>query len=624
MGLFLAAVGLAAGFILPGAGLASGLHIRARGTAAFIMSSVLLFETVFLLGVMGVPLTFRTLFPCLCVLSLLAFLFGRRNDRRPVSAARPTRVRPASLFLSIPVALAGGLFFLRSVLQPLNGYDTSWRWSLLAEEIFRTGTFNFYPPLRQADFLHYFFVDAIPPMCQFSYFWLYTCVGTICPTWTALLTCVQLVLIAGMCFRLADRLGGRLAAFYSLATLSTAVIFFWSVLMAQETGLTALSVCATLYFIVSSTEEHRSEAMIAAGFATALGILSREYGWAIMVCGLSAAMATKVRRDMIVLYAGLSLVLAAPWYLRTWILTGNPFYSNPVGALFAVNPVIEGLLRHFASVLSLTIDPLQKLDFLQFLMVSKSLLVIPAGLAGLYILRKSYWLHLSILVCALIWVKSVAHTAGGLYYSTRVLSPAFVLLAVAAGCLLARLHQRGPLIRAALGLGITLIAATALLQETIVPGHLETIESAEALLGGFQSTETDPVFVPMFNDVPPQSRCLSAWAGAWVAFKNTDIEIVPVWSPDASVIFDPGRPVVEVARMLENRNIKWILMSRTTILDYLEAASPLYKRCLMTRPYALTPGGGFALFSLPECIPEPIARIDQRSPPSTETSDIEQ
>ena len=600
MNIGLLLVSLCMAFFLPGAALAIRLRSRAVGAAAFIISSVLFFEILFFLQITGLSLSFWTVFSVLAVLNVLALYWCLKTLQFNVPRM-PTFMAPSGpleIFLSIPVVLSTLILVFRAVLQPLSGYDTSFRWSWLGEEILRTGNFGFYPPLSSADFSHYFYVDAIPPMCQFSYFWLYASLGGVHVQWTAVLVILQYFLILFFCFGLAEKIAGRKAAFFAVATLSTSVIFFWSVLMGQETGLTAVAVVATLYYILTAAEGEQRGAMTVAAFATALGVLSREYGWAFLACGLAAASFKNIGRRNIVLYVGIVVALATPWYLRTWVLSGNPFYSNPMGSLFPVNAVHVQLLRHYESVFSVTVDPLQKLRFLGFLLMSKSLLVVPAGVLGLWLIRRQYWIHISVVVCSLAWLASVSHTAGGLYYSTRVLSPVFVLLAVASGVLLSRLQSRDWLVRSAVIGVITLTSTTALLQEVIVPGHLETAHSQRWYREGFTPKPPAAWAPHLFEGVPSGSRCISDWAGAWVAMKNQGVEIVPVWSPEAAVIFDQGNTAEEISANLKERNIRWVMISLIVNLDSLKVESPLYQKLMKSHPWRISDSGKFALFYL--------------------------
>jgi len=606
MNLVFLPLSLSLAFFFPGFAVAVRLRVRAPAAAGFIISSVMLFESLLFLQVTGIGLTFRSVFAALAVLNLVVVSLCFRNFEvnLPDSWKLPRPRGLLEVFLVIPVVLSTLLLTFRAVLQPLNGYDTSIRWSLLAEEIFAAGHFNFYPPLAAADFRHVFFVDSIPPMCQFSYFWLYASLGKVQHQWTALSVILQYLLIFYFCFRLTEEIAGRTAAFFAVATLSTSVIFFWSVVMGQETGLTALSVVATFYFILSAETTNARGAMIAAACATALGVLSREYGWVILVCGLAAVASRKFDRFHVGLYAGTVVLLAVPWYLRTWILTGNPFYSNPIGGLFAVNEIYSRILEFQGTVLSLTVEPLEKLKVLGFLVKSKSLLVVPAGLVGLWVLRRQYWLHLSLVIYGLTWAYSVAHTGGGLYYSTRVLSPVFVLLAVASGAFLARLMTRDRLVRGAVVLVVGLIAVVALLQEVIVPGHLETVHSKDWYLQAFSSENPNAWVIPLFEGVPAGSRCLSDWGGAWVEARKAGIEIVPLWSPDALAAFDRDASPEAIIEALRERDINWVLAAQILNLDFLRTNSPLYRSLMQTVPWRVSPSGKFALFFLGNGIPD--------------------
>jgi len=593
-------ISLLMAFFLPGTIVSLRLRSRPIAGAAFIISSVLFFETLFLFQIAGICLSYWMIFGALAVLNVLLSFWCFRSTRFkiPINGASLVPSGLLEIFLFIPVLLSTLILALRAVMQPLSGYDTSFRWGWLGQEILRTGNFDFYPPLSSADFLHYFYVDAIPPMCQFSYFWLYASLGSVKVQWTAIFVVFQYLLIIFFCFRLTHVLAGRKAAFFAIATLSTSVIFFWSVVMGQETGLTALSVVATLYFIIDTKEGGERGAMTVAAFATALGVLAREYGWVFLLCGLAVAVYKKVGWRHVLLYVGTVIALAAPWYLRIWILSGNPVYSNPVGHLFPVNAVHVEILRHYESVFSLSVEPLQKLRFLGFLLISKSLLVVPAGLLGLWLLRRQYWIHLSLIVCGLTWMASVSYTAGGLYYSTRVLSPVFVLLAVASGAFLSSLQGRDWLIRGAIFVVVALVSATALLQESIVPAHVETIQSAQWYREGFTPIQPDAWAPRLFEGVPSGSRCLSDWAGAWVAMRGRGIEIIPVWSPDASVAFDCDTSSDAIVRDLRANNIQWVLISRIVNLDSLMAQSPLYRALMRSSPWRVAESGKFALFFL--------------------------
>src|SRR5690606_27064692 len=80
--------------------------------------------------------------------------------------------------------------------------------------------------------------------------------------------------------------------------------------------------------------------LIWAGVAAGAGALAREYGIAFVGFG---ALTLFTRQGLTprhwVEYFVASSVTALPWYMRNWIVTGNPLYSHTLGGLFPGNPV---------------------------------------------------------------------------------------------------------------------------------------------------------------------------------------------------------------------------------------------------------------------------------------------
>src|SRR5690606_4963115 len=133
-----------------------------------------------------------------------------------------------------------------------------------------------------------------------------------------------------------------------------------------------------------------------------------------------------------------ALPLALAWPARVWLLTGNPFYSLELGALFPTNAVFVAWTEMFhapqadAFVSSATWVALIRYGLLWALPAT-------AGLLALIFLlrqrgREAQVIALWVAVVTALWFVSVRHTAGGLFYSLRVMAPAFALLVVAAGC----------------------------------------------------------------------------------------------------------------------------------------------------------------------------------------------
>ena len=83
-----------------------------------------------------------------------------------------------------------------------------------------------------------------------------------------------------------------------------------------------------------------------------------------------------------------------------------------------------------------------------------------------------------------------------------------------------------------------------------------------------------------------------------MAMRSRGVEIVPVWSPDATVVFDQGSSSSEIAKELRNHNIRWVMISLIVNLDSLKSQSPLYEELMKTTPWRVSESGKFALFYL--------------------------
>lgn len=357
------ASGIVFGFFLPGFAVSMLLKSPARLLSSFIISSLILFYCIFWLGLFHIPIRFAAVMAILLPASIVLFFLIRRQ----IAAESKTtnfslkQMRLLKWVQWSPVFLTGIIMFLRSVMQPLSAWDTTFRWNFLALKLFELGRFDFYPPFKPEDFEIYFYPDGIPPMISFSYYWLYEVFGEANPMITGFYVTLQLGLIYVLSYKTASQLFSRSAGFFSVAILASSTLFFWSVLMGQETGMTALSLAATVYFLSSAvTGENNFRIMILGGCASALGALSREYGCVFIFCGILVCLWKRQRLRSIMVFVGVALILSMPWYVRNWIVCSNPFYNNPVGRLFAVNSVHAAIMRSYVSSMGFFLIHLQK------------------------------------------------------------------------------------------------------------------------------------------------------------------------------------------------------------------------------------------------------------------------
>ena len=341
---------LALGLFVPGYFVARRLRHRLWWASAFFISLLALFQSVFWLGVFRVPTTLWTVLPC-----LLAVTVGAAWLQHGVA---PVKREPAppwdkqDRILLISSAAVGVVLLARSAVSPLIGFDTLFRWDFLAQRILALHTFSFYPPLTPADFRTYFFVDGIPPLVSFTHWWIYASAGQYLPSLISIFVAAQFACTLAFTYGAASAVFSRRAGILATAMLAASPLYFTAVVLGQETGLTALAIAAMLYFIVTARQPGDVPAMVSAGLAASLCALSREYGWIALIAGCVALLWRRQSHKHIVLFAAVATAVAAPWYIRNWILAGNPFYSLRLGS-FAVNPIHDAILQHYKQVLGI-------------------------------------------------------------------------------------------------------------------------------------------------------------------------------------------------------------------------------------------------------------------------------
>src|ERR1035437_5172170 len=230
------------------------------------------------------------------------------------------------------------------------GGDMLFRWDFLAQRLLALGRFDFYPPLTPADFRTYFFVDGIPPMVSFTHWWWYASAGRYLPPLICVFVAGQFACTLAFTYGAASAVFSRRAGVLAAAMLAASPLYFRSVVLGQETGLTALGIAATLYFVVTARQANDVPAMVSAGLAAALCALSREYGWIALIAGVIALLWRRQPLKQVFVFGAVAIAAAAPWYARNWVLSGNPFYSLRFGN-FAVNPIHDSILQYYSASL---------------------------------------------------------------------------------------------------------------------------------------------------------------------------------------------------------------------------------------------------------------------------------
>lgn len=538
----------------------------------FIVSTVLLFYCIYCLAVLGVPIRLTTVFSVLIIISVVFFLLGlKRKTYRSEEYIKPDIVSGSYIkyFFLLPVVVLILLILARSTLQPFNYGDAEFRWNHLALKIAETGSLNFYPPVTADDFKSYFYVDGIPPLVSFSYYWLYSSFGNSEPMVTGLFVTMQFFLIFYICHKTATNLfHSKNAGFIAVAVLSSSTLFFYSVVMGQETGLTSLSIVATVYYLTGK-DKSDSASMILAGFATALGALSREYGCAFVICGIIVCLWRGKKLKYTMIYLLTVLILTAPWYLRTWIRTGNPFYSiSSFGGIFPINEVHCGIFKVYESYFGLLVKSYDKLYFL----VSSLLFTAPIQtflgiFSAVFLFKKYGYLTVITALISLLWAYSVGQTSGGFFHSMRVLCPAIVILSILCGGVISRWTGNHAFKNTIISLSLICIGIFTFIQNLAVPFNVWKLSLKEIIPMAFVPMEDVGKRIFYYiAPLQPHSRILSDSAfhhAALSASPEKEIMLVPVWSPEFSFLFK-NENFNSSLEKLRKHGVRYILYSKNS------------------------------------------------------------
>ncbi|MCC6933470.1 MAG: glycosyltransferase family 39 protein [Deltaproteobacteria bacterium] len=437
-------IGTVIGLLLPGYLINTLLGNKGDTGASFILSTVLLFQIIFLIGILGAPINLITVGSVLLCLDSVFYLVCRKKKLPLKLELAKVNIKLTDYFLLLPIALLILLIFLRSAFFKMPMGDKIFRWYLLAQRIFETETFSFYPPLSAGDFNLYFYPESFPPIVSFCYFWLYALAGKANTSLTAILVVIQYGLILLYAVKLSQSLTlSKTANNLTLLLLGSSSLLFYSSLLGQESGLTTLSLMALSYYLARSAQSKQLSDIILAAFSASLGTLCREYGLIFVGFGVIILLWRKTSFKHCLIYLGTCAILALPWYIRTTLLTHNPFYSNPISDLFPVNPVLVGILNAYKNTIGLA-SYFNLPAFKELLFESSMALGIPffLGLCAAFIyFRRLGAYALIILMFIALWIYSI-WIPGGIYHSLRIVAPAIALASVCAAFLLNKLIEK--------------------------------------------------------------------------------------------------------------------------------------------------------------------------------------
>ncbi len=590
-----------------------GLSLLVAGVLA---SLAVLFSAALVVQICGLPLTSRSWFAAVVVLSVIACLFpGQPPEGENLGGgAEPQWGWPAALLFAA-VGLALGVIIYRATAQPLTGPDTIFRWNFLAKQILNARGMGFYPPISDADFGRYMWPDGIPPLLSLLYVWSYMGAGSPVASDTApvviLIALLSFVLVGMM----ATRAAGRVAGSWAMAILAGSALYSWSISMGQETGLTAFS---TLALVWALGREKPGPDWKLAGLAAGVVALSRDYGLAVAALGALYLISRRQPWGACVGFACMVAAIAGPWYARNWLRTGNPLYNlNPLG-LFPVNETHAGLMRSYVHSLGFGGHMTERLRELGSLLWPLGCGVLLAAFGALRV--RGAWpavLRWFSALWLILWLWSVGYTAGGLDYSLRVLDPLLALLAVAGGIALSRVPRAW---RAVLAFGLLVISAEASARALVmmrIPFGIP-VSSWTRVGDAFSAKTGDSSYDQVAAIVGKHGVFVDdAYAHAFLAARG--VAVVPPWSPELDFLRAPDIDVAGAVRRLHTLGIDymWLSASRDTrayfgTFRFFDGLDPWVRPALS--------GHGWVLFILvrpPDAIEPPPAALrgmNRRSP----------
>ncbi len=420
-------------FLAPGWLLVRKLGSPAPLVSAFLGSAAILFQLILALNALHVPLHVGTIGLGIALVAVL--LIWRTTGGAKVHTPQPLRFEMTGwtwLWLA-PAAVALGSIAIRAMIDPLSGYDNGTRWDYLARLFLAHGSLAGYPPMTSVDFEYYSWCDGIPPLVPLLNFWIYTSTGSIAPALTAVRVIGEALLLGSVVARYSQLLWGKPGGLSAIAALVTSALAIWAVAMGQETGLTAIALVAMLYFLELYARTPERTLIFWAAVAAGIGALTREYGLSFPLLGLAVLASRQQIHTGGTIFAITGFGLSAPWYLRNWIITGNPLYPQTLGGLFPGNRVHDEIMLTISDYWGFQNHAFSPIHLVQSLAVLGGVLtafgMVGAWRAG----SRSFPLVAGIILILGLWIWSIPQTAGGWIYSMRMLSPMLALLAVLTG-----------------------------------------------------------------------------------------------------------------------------------------------------------------------------------------------
>lgn len=295
--------------------------------------------------------------------------------------------------------------------------------------------------------------------------------------------------------------------------------------------------------------------------------MARDYGLALSLSGFLVLALHRQTRRSVVLFTLVTLLLSLPWYLRNWVLAGNPLYPHALISGFRINEVFEALQYSFHEKLAFyNHSPAEWSGFLKELWIGAPIAISGGLLCMLLRCRRSIPFLSMAGMMVFLWLLSMRDVGGGPIYSMRVLTPTFIALAFLAGRSVDYLFesQNRYLVKLrsvtlALLMVCSCYSLASALSHPFWAGHLfsamtythvgppEFNQYSQDLADRLQASDLKTTGVLTSN--PYLGTSLQ---------RTTRFRPVIVWSPEVSFVFDRSLDPKEIEKRLIARNIRFV------------------------------------------------------------------
>lgn len=420
------------GLVLPGYFVAKALTCPWPMSLSVPISILAIFQSVFLCQIVGFPIQVFTVSACLLIISVLSYFFRTQAQSGVLQKPNDVLVGLPKWFLIL--VCTGFLAFViihtvNFLNSPLHHNDSDFRWNRLAQLMLHYEHFRYYPPVTSGDYIIYPYPDGIPlglPVCMW---WCYAAFQRANPSMVLLFILLLGTSILLLTVQLSRIKNAGVPAVWTILCMMSTPLIFQSIFTVTETTLIALGTlgCVLTLSKMEGTQQVRMAILL--GLSASVPPLAREYGLIVPVIGFGVLILKRPSTKCLIVYCVTVLLLVAPWYTRSFILSGNPFLSLKIGSLFSVNETHSYYLHVVAatrSILQMSGVEFLKLSLNALYSFAPSLLL---GAVALYKMPKLRIYFVPFVLCmTALWIWSTSLASGGYGFAFKVMLPAISLL----------------------------------------------------------------------------------------------------------------------------------------------------------------------------------------------------